>query len=663
MKNTNLNIRLAFERLSAWEGIPNLQRKQLLDSAEVLSLTEQTILTRQYYPANDLYFVWRGSLDVYIQLDHADGRLCVASVQREWSAVGWSGFREPHRYAADICCEQPCQVLRWTHAQLQDVFAQYPDLACAFLNLVRQTAEELLRQSRQRLAQAARPYPCRPLQASQDDAAGSLQLAPDTVLSWLQRSAFFEHFSEKDLRVLAGRARLQSYRSGQRLQTESKCADGIFMLVSGGVAHYLSAAHSSTTGEVLIRTLDSPGQIVSWSLGRNSLADSRLSTIMSQDSLLCFIRSSDVLSLAAQHVTFSVMLSYRLLALLGTQLRSTRAQLLHQQYEEESFCIRNLLEQASPQLGVCSLLHEIPHLLDSRLTHGRVFDTLEKVKQQGDPLEKNLAGVCSDILTETRREWRFYQGLLNVYETVVTSPAELAAPEVRARCVAAFQQAYSQVRYVIKGHEFLPREPGQIFILNHLISHPYHILPNHFELALDTHFVSSMILAPAYGDGGVRVVRQPRHEEYAHQDYYTRLGNISVVTRESAADRQQTSTHRLATFIERARHCLQSKQNLVICPEGTSLWSEESPGPFKPGAFILAGRLSPGPSIVPVALANFDRRLRHTTLAAVIKPPFYITDHVDVNDRDALSDFLSDYQHQFRGYVEEAQALAQTAGL
>ena len=654
-----MNIKQAFEAHPAWQKVADSELTALLEAAQPLAYEGQTILTAQYHPAKYFYFVNDGMLRFSIQLDNSDEQLLVASSECTWCAVGWSGFREPFRYATTVKCEQPCQVLRWQHTDLHRLFELYPNLGFAFLALVLQTGDDLLHQARQLLVSATRSFRP-PMQSPLAEKPQGLHLNTETVLPWLQRSAFFEGFTEADLEYLAGNALLEEYVSSERLFAETRPATGIYLLVSGSVALYCSPDEMGPAeGEVFIRTLDSPGQIVAWStdfLPRNP----EISSVIAQDTLVCFIAEKLFTERMKQHPQFGLTLAYRLLFLTGNQLRAMRIQLVHQQYDEERFSIRNLLEQSSPELGVTSLLHEVPHLLSNRLTHGRVFESLEQLKQQGSQLEKNLAGLCSDILAETRREWNFYKGLLNVYETVVSSPQQLEARQVRQRCEAAFQQTFAQVRYAITGTEHLPDEPGCIFILNHLISHPYHVLPNHFELALDTHFVSAMILKPKYGDGGVRVVRQPRNEEFAHQNYYKQLGNIFVVTGESDEAAQTGNQHskRLDEFISRTRDCLQAGSNLVICPEGASLWSEESPGPFKPGAFILAGTMEPEPLIVPIAVANFDKRLRHTTLAAVIKPPFYISDHVDVTNRESLAAFLADYRDTYRSHVEEAQSLA-----
>ena len=58
-------------------------------------------------------------------------------------------------------------------------------------------------------------------------------------------------------------------------------------------------------------------------------------------------------------------------------------------------------------------------------------------------------------------------------------------------------------------------------------------------------------------------------------------------------------------------------------------------------------------------MANFDKRLRNKQLAAVIKPPFRISEQVDTRNKEALNTFLKQYQTVYRSYVKEAQQLAE----
>lgn len=660
-----MDIKQNFQALPNWVDVPGAELGALLDSAEVIQYERRAALTTQHHTATWFYFMYSGTVRYYIQLDTADDHLLVGESDRCWTAIGWSGLRAPHRYTVTVQCEQPCNVLRWECESLQALFKQYPHLGYSFLNLVLETGVDMLAQTRNLLATSAKAY-APPWQSLESGDHAPLRLGAHAVMPWLQRSAFFEGFDEEDLAYLAGNATLTQYRSGEQIATGTGSTDGLYMLVNGAVALYFSPPIDEQDGApsqvVYIRSLDRPGQIVIWSSDFAPRSRS-LTAAASQHTLLCFFSRDDLEKRVQEQPLFGLRLASRLLFLIGNQLRSTRVRLVDQHFEDECFSVRNLLQQAAPQLKVTSSLHEVPHLLANRLTHGESFNCLEKIKVEGTALETNLAGMCLDILEETRREWKFYRGMLKVYESVVYAPVEFDAAKVRERCDLEFAQAFRHAHYVIEGLENLPDEPGNIFILNHLVNHPSNALPNHFEFALDTHFISALILRPKYGDGGIRVVRRPRREEYGHQDYYGRLGYIFVVTKESdqGDEEKGASANRLDEFVTAAGDCLRAKSNLVICPEGTSLWSEESPGPFKAGAFYLAGSVDPEPLIVPIAVANFDKRFRNTTLAAIIEKPFRISEQVAVHEKDALQRFLHEYRTTYRGYVQRAQRLADTA--
>ncbi len=100
--------------------------------------------------------------------------------------------------------------------------------------------------------------------------------------------------------------------------------------------------------------------------------------------------------------------------------------------------------------------------------------------------------------------------------------------------------------------------------------------------------------------------------------------------------------------------------NVVICPEGACTATVESPLRFRPGAFRLAAHVRPEPLLVPIAVANFDKKLTRTTTAAVVHPPFRLSDFVaDPTDEPALLEFINQQLGpRFRGWVREAAELA-----
>ena len=112
---------------------------------------------------------------------------------------------------------------------------------------------------------------------------------------------------------------------------------------------------------------------------------------------------------------------------------------------------------------------------------------------------------------------------------------------------------------------------------------------------------------------------------------------------------------RRQAFLETAARCLRAGKNLVICPEGTCSVTERSPLPLKAGVFRLAAFVEPEPLIVPIVVANFDRKLTRTTLVAHVHEPFHLSDHVrkPIQD-DALFAFIAELRERMGCWVRDA---------
>ena len=228
----------------------------------------------------------------------------------------------------------------------------------------------------------------------------------------------------------------------------------------------------------------------------------------------------------------------------------------------------------------------------------------------------------------------------------------------------AFTGLFSRLSYRIRGEELLPERPGNIVIMNHLENHMDTVLPNEFRLTLDSHFVSSMVLYRHYGVAPVRVVRKPEMGWFGYQQYFDRLDYLYVYPGEvdqEDQDQELTRAKRNQRFIEQASAHLRAGRNLLIAPEGRCSYTEASPGPFKAGAFRLAATIDPEPLIVPVAVANFDKRLTRTTTAAIVFPPFRLSEQLTGSGDAALFAFVDQLQVRYRDYISQAIELAQAA--
>jgi CRP-like cAMP-binding protein/1-acyl-sn-glycerol-3-phosphate acyltransferase len=480
----------------------------------------------------------------------------------------------------------------------------------------------------------------------------------------LRESPFFETFPLDDIDALAAHAAIRDIRAREVILRENEPAEALFLIVSGKVRLSFESSEGplkpATPGDdnVHIRTLSEPGRVIGWSALVEPYHYRVTATAVADTRLLVFERQW-LERRAEENPEFGVELMTRILWVLGNRLRETRVRLVARRYEKEALAIRALLEQSASQLSVKSPLHKLPVYLESRLTLSDAFHTLELLRKRGDPVEASLARMCLEILENVRREVRVYRQLQQIYAAVSEAPADATPDEVRRRCCLEFRKLFRQVDHLIEGEKNLPRRSGHIFVMNHLTNHPDNILPNDFQLTLDTHFVSCMVLSKKYGEPPVRVVRKAHPEEYGHQKYFDRLGYIYVYAKHVDEDERNPkllAEQRRRAFFEMAARYLREGKNLVICPEGTCSVTERSPLPLKPGAFRLATFVEPEPLIVPVVVANFDRKLTRTTLVASVHEPFRLSDHIakPIQD-DALYKFVADLGEQMRAWVCEAR--------
>jgi CRP-like cAMP-binding protein/1-acyl-sn-glycerol-3-phosphate acyltransferase len=486
----------------------------------------------------------------------------------------------------------------------------------------------------------------------------------------LRQSPFFEIFEPDDIDALAGHAVMRSARAGDIILRENEPAEALYMIVTGKVRLSFETSgtvlnHGAPGDEhTLIRTLTEPGRVIGWSALVEPYHYRATATAIKDTHLLVFERRW-LERRAEENPDFGVVLMTQVLWVLGNRLRETRIRLVASRYEQEALAIRALLEQSASQLSVTSPLHKLPIYLENRLTLSDAFHTLEVLRKHGDPFEASLARMCLEILENVRKELEVYRQLQRIYETVSEAPADATPEGVRRRCCIEFCRLFKRLDYIIEGEENLPPKPGHIFIMNHLVSHPENTLPNDFQLTLDTHFVSCMLLNRKYGEPPVRIVRKSHPYEYGHQKYFDRLGYIYVYAKHVDEDEENPrllAEQRRRVFLETAARYLCDRKNLVVCPEGACSVTERSPLPLKAGIFRLAAFVEPEPLIVPVVVANFDRKLTRTTLVAHVHEPFHLSDHVPkpVQD-DMLFAFIADLRERMRSWVRDARERAPAA--
>lgn len=628
--------------------------KTFFEAGEIITVQKNAYLNKQFYFAEEFYMLLDGEISFSVKLDDDTGNFSVGETSNKWTPVGWSGFRYPSRYATTVQTKKDSVLIRWKHSFIKEFTDKYPAFGSQLFLFITEKGFTLLDSVRKELVKNLKAN-WSPIKEARTTTSKS---KTKEALSVLQRSAFFEKFNGDQINLFSRLTKQKEFKRGDLIFRQGERSTGFYFLASGQIG-----LEYEIEGQLpaLIKVLNRSGLVINWTgVSKELFNDVDVKALT--NCKVYYIEDNDLKTLFEEHPSLGLKFSKRLLWLISNHLRSARSKWISLQFEHEILAVRNLLEQNSTQLSVKSSLHKIPHLLGSIYTLEDSFKIIREVLKKGTPLEKNIAQTMMDVLADIHKEQDFYTGLTNVYDSVVNAPEAMLPSEIRNLCAQKFIKLFKSVPIVISGEENLPEDSGHIFILNHLKNHPYNTLPNKFQLTLDSHFVSSMLLYRKYKDSGIRVVRVSTGAEYGHQDYYNRLGHIYVYTKDSETivETKEEKQKRRTQFYKEAGEHLTAGRGLILSPEGTSVETHESPVEFKAGAFKLALNLDPEPYIVPIAVANFDKRMNHSCLSVVIKKPFRMSDVLkDPNDKEEFFAWLKNYRKEYRGYVEEAIAQAE----
>ncbi|MBJ7539936.1 cyclic nucleotide-binding domain-containing protein [Marinomonas transparens] len=623
----------------------------LIDLASVTSLKAGDVLAKQFEIGHSLYFLIEGEITISVPLREQSKSYNVGSINKALAPIGWSAFRHPSRYATTFTATKSTRLLAWPIIKLQKLLDDNLEFATKFLQFVYQESLPVLTNiqnqthtffSNESLAfEETRPF------VNPSEQVHSLKDA----MALLNYAPFCETFTQAEIHNLAKKASVLLAHQGDIVCQQDQIADGLYFLAKGKVI----VNYQTDSGELITtRSISRSGTVLGWTSLDTNLKN-RTSIISSRDSSIIFIKKQDLLDMFSENRKFSVKYQHRLIWLISTHLLAARMRYLSQIAKDEVLAVNNVIEQNAALLPVSSPLYKLSELLKSAITTDEAFGILYKCLHFGSVLERTISGMCLDILKDLQRENAFYRHLQTAYDNINKLPKETPALDARRLGTEQFEQAFEKVPYVIKGLENLPKKTGSLFIYNHLLGSSTNRLPNGFRFSMDAQFINAMIIDKEYGVSGQRVIRRSVESEFWRDDYYERFGNIFV----DSWEKLTKDTPEYDNLINQAQQTLSQNFPLMISPEGNSFSTQQSPGAFLPHAFELAGSMgNEEPWIVPIAVANFDKRADHNIYTAIIKPAFKLSDRVDYRDKKAFAQFLLDYQEEYKGYVNEALALS-----
>ena len=590
-----------------------------------------------------IYFLIKGTVDHFNCLDHPREDVLIYRSNITQTPIGWCGLFPPARSLNKIIIASEEAVF-----QRFEIEIFQKEIKLNLQNILLKLSKTIFNQYLEVL-KSHHPE----IKGDHLNAVGqreSYQLIQkdhfQESLMLIKRSPFLGEMDDLFLEKLVKKLSIKSFPARKKMYRQENTSQGIYILINGEV----SIERSQLGISQQLRTLSTPGFVWGWEGLIHEKNVASAVTVVATQTL--FIAHQEVQLLVAHDPQLTYQLYMRLLWMMDNQLQLCYSRFLKTKLRHDQLTIHNLIKKNSVKLKVGSRLHQVPHLLTNQDTRTLAFQTLSELNTAGDAQERHLSSISLDLLKQENRDFNFYQGLINIYQEVTENTSKLSSFGVRKACASRVIELFRHVDFHIEGWENLPNESGHIFIYNHLINHESYTLPNDFQITLDSHFLSAMILDVKYDDPGIRIVRIPDDGEYGHQNYYQNQGHIKVYA--SSENTQSKTDKKLGnpSFYEVAGKLLSENQNLIISPEGKSYTTETSPGTFKTGAFKLALQQKNEPYIVPIVLRDFDRRMAQNKVKCKILKPFKISDFIDNNENQLeVIAFVNNYQKQFKKEV------------
>ena len=621
--------------------------------------TAGDVLVEQHAAATDVLVLVEGSV-TYTHVVNETIHETITIDQVPWLPIGWSGLNlRRHRVTATAVGDGLLLSLPFT--LWDDLRATDPAMWAALIEFALGRATPSL------WAVRGVPVPATDTATSLASRLPAAAMAHDELRDMYDQSTSLGGLPPGCREWLAHHTQLYVSEPDVLVLREGEPSDGLWLLFNGrvrmtfGLADEEDAANVRTTQAV--RSAVRAGTVLSIAGSAGGLPVP-FDVTTTRVTRLAHVPLEALRELLREHPRWAGALLGQELWQLRNWLTWARSRFGMDPDDDGIAAVEHLIDDSSPTLPVTSSLYGVPYLLRNRLSREDGFRRLYGVHLGGTSAERAVASTALDLLRDLERGHRFFLGLKTTYDAVVASD-DLSPRERRRVSTRNFRDALNHVPYVIGGLEHLPDDPNFILVYNHMAYADDSVLPNGFLFNPDSHFISSILLEPTYGDG-IRVARTNAATEFWRADYYDRLGHIPVTTPESGwiDETPEEKAARKQRFFDDCADVLARGTPFSIAPEGTITEEESvtarSPGPLKAGAFLMGERLPSQPRILPVAVANFDEPAHRAVFSCVIKPSFTMAERgVDTSDRDAMQQFLEAYRREFRTHVEEAIALAE----
>ncbi len=645
-KNEALKYNIEFQ--AKQKSKENFDKKLLLNK-----IVNDFTLFNQNSRTDKIYFLVTGEVKFYKKRKKSE--LMYLRVTEEFIPIGISGLNSPGRYMSKAIIKKGSKFYSLDLNDFWNIVDYDPEFGSKFFSFIFVKSTSLLWFTRKF------EFPFKFELLLKKKAKAFLTKVKEDLPKKVFEAAFFIPFSVESLRDISRYSYIKHYSKNDLITFEGNSSDGIYVLISGKVKVEFSYFQKKVK-YIKKRTIARSGVCLCWHNGYSEIP-APYTLIASRETSVLWIPIKSIKLFQKLDPIFFSTLMQRQLWQLG-RFQQTVSGLSNYGDEDPADILESLLEDNKSRIPVKSVLYSVTHALRSKFNAEYALEKIYHTLFNGNDTEKSVAGLILDGLENFEREHKFFYKISDIYNRVTSASPGFNSVKLKNIVNKEFSEIFEYVPYIIKGINNLPEDPRSIFIYNHLTAIDANKLANGYSFSLDSHFISSKILLPKYGNGGQRIVRSSRSEEFWRNGFYSRIGNIEIHNQESdwIEETLEEKKNRKEKFFTEAQNAFNSNFPIVIAPEGTSQginnFTENSPGDFKPGAFLLASKLRPEPYIIPIALAYFDKPVSNTTYIAVIEKPFKISSFIkNFYNKKEIENFTNYYRDIFSKYVSKAREL------
>jgi CRP-like cAMP-binding protein len=134
-----------------FEGLTEERLRAVVGISEEVMCQQGEILFWEGDPAESIYILLEGEINVYVQLSSRPERVTVSIISQPYQALGWSGLVAPHAYTASGLCETDSRLVAIDGEALMEVLRGDPAMGFVVMGRIAEVMSSRMRNTRSAL--------------------------------------------------------------------------------------------------------------------------------------------------------------------------------------------------------------------------------------------------------------------------------------------------------------------------------------------------------------------------------------------------------------------------------------------------------------------------------------------------------------------------------